>query len=122
MSKRKRMKRERIQQVAASFMSKLSERLSLFGLVFQFFTRTSSTGTLYVSVCTCLPDGGFRKGGGVTVRFSDHSRKGDHWANFSRPARQFYGIWCFTPPAKVEQKTTRIMLEILKRNKEEGEA
>lgn len=115
--KSKSKNRELIRLVGERLVQSLTERLNEAGLHYRIKARQAKTGSMYVRV------GPKRKRRLAAVRISDHRKKPtDRWVNFSRPAKRFYGIWCFNNPAEIDGKARRIAANIARLNKIGGEA
>ena len=118
MSKKQKAKnRELIRTVGERLVQGLTERLNDAGLPHRIFSKQARTGSLYVKIKT------EQKHAGAAVRISDHRKKpSDRWVNFSRPAKRFYGVWCFNNMAGIDGKAQRIAANIVRLNKIGGEA
>ena len=116
MSKITLRKRERIAAAAREIARWLAQSLSLAGLNAGIkFNQSKRTGSVYLKIRILAPSGQRIKNAGAQIRISDHRRPGDRWANFSQPARRFYGIWVASSPWKIVGKVERITRQIRNR-------
>ena len=127
MSRKKDLfKLARINAVAQDVSQRVCRFLATAGVQAETRTKQAGTNTIYASILVFQPNGEQLRGCGATIRISDHRQKpADRWVNFSRPARRFYGVWCFTDPQRLDRKARRIGENILKhigRWQEGGEA
>ena len=114
---RKAKNRELIRMVSERLIQGITGHLREAGLQFRIATQQASTGSMYVKVRT------EKRHKGAVVRISDHrKRHTDRWVNFSRPAKRFYGIWCFNNPARIEGKAQRIVAHIVRLHRKWGDA
>lgn len=87
--------------------------LSLHGIGIAIRIRQSChTGTAYLKLKVFGPDGRKIPELGACVRIADHSERESRWANFSRHALRFYGVWCFSSRHKILRKIERIAYRI----------
>lgn len=111
-----RSRRERIEQTAAFLSRHLADRLHAAGVPFKIAVSASRrTGSVYIVVRAYEPTGRRLKHSGACIRVSDHNQRGTRRANFSRPARRYYGVWCWTRRDRVARKVERIVGGIVNR-------
>ena len=121
--KQKERNRELILAVKERLIQGLTERLSVANLSHRTKTQQARTGSVYVKIRVYDDNGRRLKGRGAAIRISDHRKQpGDQWVNFSRPAKRFYGVWCYNDPARIDHKAERIAAKIIRLNKIGGEA
>lgn len=110
------LRRERIAATAAQVGQLLETLLAASGIKTGFkVCQSKRTGSVYIKVRLLDLDGRKIKDAGVAIRVSDHRRPGARWANFSQPARRFYGIWFAASPSRIVEKIGRIVRHILQR-------
>ena len=118
MSKKQKAKnREIIRMVGERLIQGLTLRLTDAAMQYRIITRWASTGSVYVYIKIIG-----RRRCGAAVRISDHRKKHtDRWVNFSRPAKRFYGIWCFNPMPEIDSKASRIVANIVRLHEKRGD-